>query len=350
MYKKSDNSNYTYHGRSYGVGSSIGLNDSFLTPNLHIANYTFFETGYLTRFKCIHNTSTEWALEISGTPWTQSLPQVYNVSTSSTLLTTEEGRTRSQTAFVAYKPADVLHLAAGSSYALLNATQCTATTTATNFSIAADVSARLITVSPVAQAAAPDPEPSGLVARWAAETLVPLTWIGSTSFTSVPGDMLYRNVFNVRQQPTAEADADRVLRAVEESLNALFDLAMVAQASAQLMIARDAAPRPVEAVVRVLRVGQAAYVYAVLAVHVVVVALLAGEAARTGLWWQLPRLDFADVKSGIVASSAEVAERVRWEHGKFGGAWTGAPEDRVAGQVKVMLARSKAGLLCMRPA
>ncbi|KAL1628545.1 hypothetical protein SLS56_005890 [Neofusicoccum ribis] len=231
-YKKSDNSNYTYHGRSYGVGSSIGLNDSFLTPDLHIANYTFFETGYLTRFKCIYNTSTEWALEISGTPWSQSLPQVYNVSTSSTLLTTEEGRTRSQTAFVAYKPADVLHLAAGSSYALLNATQCTATTTATNFSVAADVSTRLITVSPVAQAAAPDPEPSGLVARWAAETLVPLTWIGSTSFTSVPGDMLYRNVFNVRQQPTGEADADRVLRAVEESLDALFDLAMVAQASA----------------------------------------------------------------------------------------------------------------------
>ncbi|RDW63777.1 hypothetical protein BP6252_11322 [Coleophoma cylindrospora] len=48
--KKGNNSNFTYHGRSYGMGSSVGLVDMELTIHQHIKAYRYFETGYNSKF------------------------------------------------------------------------------------------------------------------------------------------------------------------------------------------------------------------------------------------------------------------------------------------------------------
>jgi len=56
VHSKNDNSNYTYIGRSYGVGSSIGLSDEAL-QNATV-KYQYTENGYNADVDCMYNASS----------------------------------------------------------------------------------------------------------------------------------------------------------------------------------------------------------------------------------------------------------------------------------------------------
>lgn len=65
-FAKSGNTNYTYNGRSFGAGSSVGLNDSSTTMEPHIVSYSYNETAYCIEYQCTHNGSVTLRLREDG--------------------------------------------------------------------------------------------------------------------------------------------------------------------------------------------------------------------------------------------------------------------------------------------
>ena len=63
QHAKLDNTRYTYNGRSFGVGSSVGLTDSAITDNPLALSYVYQENGLRVDVECIYNTSSEFAIE-----------------------------------------------------------------------------------------------------------------------------------------------------------------------------------------------------------------------------------------------------------------------------------------------
>jgi hypothetical protein len=61
-HRKLDNSGFIFHGRSYGVGASIGLET--LAKN-DVQQYTFLEDGYLSNITCWYNTSMEFHVSLA---------------------------------------------------------------------------------------------------------------------------------------------------------------------------------------------------------------------------------------------------------------------------------------------
>lgn len=59
---KNDNTNITYHGPSYGEGSSMGLVDDSIHGMFGTIGYCYNETGYKTKFQCIVNLSLQFSL------------------------------------------------------------------------------------------------------------------------------------------------------------------------------------------------------------------------------------------------------------------------------------------------
>ena len=59
---KPDETQYVYNGRSYGIGSAVGLiSDSSMPGN--VSFYTFNETGYDPQVKCIYNQSAAYIIK-----------------------------------------------------------------------------------------------------------------------------------------------------------------------------------------------------------------------------------------------------------------------------------------------
>ncbi|PYH79461.1 hypothetical protein BO82DRAFT_356433 [Aspergillus uvarum CBS 121591] len=67
VHPKLDNTGYSYTGRSYGVGTSVGLTDSGLrTTYPHATGYTYVEPGYVAHVECAYNRSSAFRLEELG--------------------------------------------------------------------------------------------------------------------------------------------------------------------------------------------------------------------------------------------------------------------------------------------
>jgi hypothetical protein len=66
QHAKFDYSRFTYHGRSFGVGASVGLMDDEFTQNSLATQYEFQETGYYPIVNCIYNESAAYILNDVG--------------------------------------------------------------------------------------------------------------------------------------------------------------------------------------------------------------------------------------------------------------------------------------------
>ena len=60
---KFDNTKFRYVGRSYGVGSSVGLVDTEWTDHDVNLGYSYQEQGYTSSAECIYNESSRWEIE-----------------------------------------------------------------------------------------------------------------------------------------------------------------------------------------------------------------------------------------------------------------------------------------------
>ena len=64
LHLKNDSSNFTYHSRSHGIGSLIGLEENDLNLSEDVLSYDFREIGYLSKILCIYNQSSAFGLTL----------------------------------------------------------------------------------------------------------------------------------------------------------------------------------------------------------------------------------------------------------------------------------------------
>jgi hypothetical protein len=342
-FAKADNTNFTYAGRSYGMGAAVGLNDTF-TSNKYIQSYDYNDTGYLTRYTCGYDTTFAVQIDMS----TSSPVPVYYVhlpDNDGFYVASQHGITP---AIAAANTRDkAFYMGASPKYSILNATFCNATFTPTLFTIHVDLNERLITVKPVERQTQVDeftPAPEYIV--WSgADTAAALSIIGATSYTSLIGDMFLRNINRTLYAVGGNAEVSP-LHAMQDTAEVLWDAAYAGASSAQLVIAQEYENRNVTAQVYAYRIGRPLYIYIITAINAAGMLLLVAVAARTRFWASLPKLDFTDTKSIIIASSiggTAISEAVKVRYEKLGAKsgkrfWSGSRSDRVAGNIMVVMA------------
>ncbi|RDW59537.1 hypothetical protein BP6252_12624 [Coleophoma cylindrospora] len=370
VFKKGDNSNFTYHGRSYGMGSSVGLVDKGLTIHQHIIAYSYFETGYQSNFTCTRNISSASTflprffyldtnapmvyLFRSASPIDSTIDSGYfvaDLSTGQNITAAKTFSTNDTAGWLANstKPLVYLDIQGLGAYEDLKGIQCMGQFIPTKFSVDVDVVNQTITVTPNTAQGVVNIDESGAIAGAAGDSLAALSLISTNSFTSVLGNMFHDNIFNVKQQGTNETDETLLLRGIGESVQAISDQYFFSLSSAQLMIANDTRSEPVIASIRAIRVGKDSLIYAVTTLNCLVVLILIFQAVWTKLWYGLLKFNFADVKNVIVGTSqggGQIAQIVEDEYKIQGSIWSGEASDRVAGNIPVHIVQ-KAGTLAV---
>jgi hypothetical protein len=362
--RKGDNTNYTYYGRSYGVGSSVGINDTHLGTSQQLLYYSYSENGYQSLWSCEYNTSSSSTLELLTTdprniylargssPIADFLDYGYlvtdlsggdNIVAAKSFCTDVDSWKANYSAPYCW----IVIMAKGSQFAGLNNIQCAGSVIPTLFQVDVDVVNKVITAIPTSTVDVENIDNTGWIASRAGDTLASLSLVSTTAYTSVLGDMLDSCIFNVRQSGAEKTQDAEYTRGVAESLQALSDQQLFSYAGAQLIIARDGGPQPVVIQKQAMGIGQDVYIYASAALSAALVLALLLAAIKTRLWHGMPRLNFADVKSTVVASScggASIAQAVHAKYMSSGHEWVGNANDRSVGKVEIILRRGSSGL------
>lgn len=352
--RKLDNTRYSYAGRSYGIGSSVGLVDESFAQNT-TRGYTYNETGYLTQVQCIVNSTSDWAISDAEDGFESSLPNLYMVAGTLTNGNFEHyaacgfGSPDSIVALVgsAGQNRNVFAIAAGKIYAALDKIQCTVDFIPAEFSVSVNRTERLITTELLANGSdVKDIDPTGQMK--AITMRMPTSFSQQHAcdlYTSLLGNTFTQNIQalanNTINNGTKANTTEQTLRGVQDSLTSMLDNSLLAFSSAQLMIPHDVYPVPVSLSSSAVRIGQSRYIYAVAAVNFAIFLLGLLELIRTRVWKGLSRFDFTDVRSLVVGVAkggtviAEEAEKIRVHHDT--GYRIDRSEDRALGSIRVRL-------------
>lgn len=352
--RKLDNTRYSYVGRSYGVGSSVGLVDESFAQNT-TQEYRYTENGYLTQVQCILNSTSGWAISDAENDPPSGLPNLYMVAGTLANGNQEHyaacgfGHPDSIVALVgsAGQDRNVFAIAAGNSYAALDKIQCTVDFIPAEFSVSVNRTERLITTELLANGSdVRDIDPTGQIK--AITMRMPTSFSQQHAcdlYTSLLGNTFTQNIQALANDTTSNGTnantTEQTLRGVQDSLTSMLDNSLLAFSSAQLMIPHDVYFVPVMLSSSAVRIGQSGYIYAVAAVNFAIVLLSLLELIRTRFWKGLSRFDFTNVKSLVVGAAkggtviAEEAEKIRDHHDT--GPRPDGSEDRALGRIRVRL-------------
>ena len=243
---KNDNSNFTYIGRSYGVGSSVGLTDDDTAKKDRTVAYSYTEVGYHTSVECIRNASSgfklirlrnaidkpKWKIPASflasgpGPNTTQSLScangnlddcggvVTMGLSDSDDIVAAawwasfesglaHLGLPKARNYKGKARPVDSLAyttITAGKHNQNLINVQCGIRMIPALFSVAVNVLERSIQAKLLSNTSQQDIEPTGFIADSASSILGVMTVVDTAVNTSIMGTMLTRNINNVKQQ------------------------------------------------------------------------------------------------------------------------------------------------------
>jgi hypothetical protein len=172
---KTDNTGYSFLGRSYGVGGSVGL----LPVPHNVSTYSFLEYGYLTRVQCWVNSTANMTLGFvdsknspvgdgpSSPVLSTWLPQGYLPNTGLTLQQNYLIPSFSETivSILAGFGDDryIWGLVAGNSYEMFRNTTCEVFFDPTRFLVSVDSVVRTIIVTPILDPLLFDIDESGLL-------------------------------------------------------------------------------------------------------------------------------------------------------------------------------------------
>jgi hypothetical protein len=330
QHRKPDYSQYTYFGRSYGVAASVGLLDEMTLPDKTPVSYTYEERGYKTDVRCSYNASSEYIIKdltgldmlyaAKGNIPNSDVPE-YSVMLGHNMdAIVALGVTKNQN-----DPRRMVPIAAGKSYQNLNSTQCTLEFTPTNFNITAGLQGRNITVTPIAElpvitykAFSAEANLTSVVTSQLeiisnAQTNLYVSLVGNSLNASVSDYIASQN--STSTQPISLRDA--TLHGLSNALEVMIDDMLVAYGSAQLMIAEQYTPTTALFKSTAMRIGQDSYIYAILAVNLMILILFIFEGVRTRGWKQVAVLDYSDPAALIVAARS-------YQTGAGYGKWTGS--------------------------
>ena len=306
---KLDNSGFTYIGRSYGVGASVGLTDTDIFSST-TTSYAFQERGYNAKVQCVYNSSATFFIskDESALLWEAigTLPNSDGIKERSTYWGHGDapaivaiGVTAVQTNGTKY-----IGIAAGSNYAFLNMTQCTIDYILTLFNISVGIIAQNITV--VAAAISEDINPKGNISHVSARQLTLISNDQTNLYQSLLGNSFMGSIgdYNISQANSSNllTEESSTLAGLTNSVSAVLDDVLVGYASAQLMVGNQSTTTEVVVTDLVLKIGQRVYVIAIFAFNLVVVILVFEEAIRTTFWKGLENWDYMDIEAVIVSS------------------------------------------------
>ncbi|KAK7702018.1 hypothetical protein SLS64_009879 [Diaporthe eres] len=327
-HQKNDNTQFTYIGRSYGVGSSVGLLDDTTPSDTLALALTFKEVGYDASVSCAYNASADFVLEALGSgdidafaakgELPNSVPGDPEYSTyvgwgARSVVAIGVGRDANSTRHT-------LGIAAGEAYAHLNATQCDISFASALFDVAVSLRGRNISVTRASTgptndsdaAAAPAWDTSNL--RYVltrqfellanAQTNLYVSLVGSSLNSSIADYVTASGSVGVGLE---EATPPGLANAVA----VMTDDMLVAYAQAQLMVGGFVEGAPAVVQRQAMRVGEDAYVYAVFVLNVVVILAVLVECLRTKGWRSLVLFDYMDVawlavggfRGGVIAAN-----------------------------------------------
>lgn len=354
-HSKIDSADWTYLGRSYGVGASVGLVEGSTGQGL-AQHLSYTDYGYMTMVDCAYNTSSNYGfkyLESDSGPTGVASYMVYGSLPNSFIdgngehtgeaysVISSSGGYHNLLAWSARAIGgeNYLVLATGTgNYTEFNQTQCKITFTASAFNVLANVTSKSITVSPQVLS----PNSTGLVPNMtvttnAVNSLNLLSRMSSSLYTSILGDALTRNLASASgaDPSTTTVSESTVLSSLQDSFTAVLDDILGAYGAAQISIAQDTTDVPAHTVGPMTRIGEEVYIISVLSLSVVILLFHVEEAVRTKLWSGLLLFDVFDMKSVIVASSAGghgIAEQLHNTRASVTGTeeakdWHGSPDD-----------------------
>ena len=323
VFGKDANPSWTYVGRSFGVGASVGLvTSNFAKPVSDSPTaYTYSETGYITEVKCAKNASSTLVIDlideatpistysVSGTLPNQlesDPPEIYPVhSFRSDYSNLCAWAARSNTL------GNYIAIASGQgNYSYLNALQCTVAFAPTIFSVSVNASSHTINVTATTNttAIAPIDRTNRLIFN-TIESLNFLSRLSNTLYTSSIGDSLQTNIFNMASRHNSTTVTEDIISmATSDYFEAILDSILLSYSTSQLLIANDTTTVPAAGLIEGVKLGQRIYLLLSLILNSLLLAILLIEAARTCLWSKLPRFNHADISHVIVASSAGGAE------------------------------------------
>ncbi len=377
IHSKNDNPLWSYFGRSYGVGSSQGISDlSVISEDLVGYNYT--ETGYLVDTSCSYNFNSAFFLEqVRSNFQPQNGSEVaLNIFVARGFLpnaiddadfiqyplvltnrTNEANDDLLTWAANSKNDTNIISIVGFGDYSLYDQMQCSVNFTKTRFAI--NVTGVSINVT------IPGLPPDGSFDEnhhLKSNTMASLSLLAQTA-SSVSFDVLGEslsnnwrtfnqsiNTGNITFDPnqTFTGNDTSILLAAEDSFNAMLDDILVGYGAAQLFwgpgvedsdtadISRNAS---VTSTYDSTRLGQDGYIFATLAINILLILIGLEEAVRTRNWKQMPRLDYLDLKSMIVATSAGgrgVWEECNRTHPE-GTVWDGNNSSKEAASVRVRL-------------
>lgn len=350
---KIDDSQISYMGRSFGVGSSVGLVDGLLNSSSTLS-YNNTETGYRAKVECIMNSTSLWNLRTVETAEDLTYPNIYSASGTHASGAFDNyvacGLRGSGDIVVlagqAYKRQNLFSIAAGKNYDYLNGMQCNVTFSPTNFSVNVNLTQRTIAVTPLPpHMPVKDINPDGGLINITMRMLTSFSQQNACNlYTSIIGSTFQSNIKNLNASRKATPNASRInntainLQGVEDSLNSMLDNVLLAYSSAQLMVAHDYYQVPTTALVLSVRVGEPKYIYSISTINFLVVLLFLLEAIRTKGWNGLKKFDFMDIKSVVIGTSmggTAIANAVRRAYAPDHGRWDGSAADSVAGKMAV---------------
>ncbi|KAK1917548.1 hypothetical protein P3342_000261 [Pyrenophora teres f. teres] len=293
IHRKPDNTQFSYLGRSYGVGAAVGLMDQSITSNPYAAGYIYEETGYMANVTCSYNRTSDFSLSEG--------PEYSNYIGHDGKAIVAIG-----VAFSERSPRRYLSIAAGEAYAFLNNTQCEFDFTPTLFNITVDIGSLNITVAPVKTV--PDFNPERNITRTVLRQFELMSNDMTNLYVSLLGEAFNSSIAAYRmsrasQNLSAATQEEGVMHAVSQSMISMADTMLVAYASAQLMVGKMSVQKPAEVHIYALKFGQPIYIYAIFTFNLLVICAVAFEAMRTSGWSGLGRFNYLDPRDLIIAAS-----------------------------------------------
>ena len=311
QHPKLDNTRYTYNGRSYGIGASVGLADGQIMGNSLAVSYSYQENGLRADVQCIYNSSANF--HIANKIETEIYPAVGNLPDSGSNPEYSEYFGHDTDAIVAIgvttnnaSTERILGIAAGKSYAALNSTQCTIHFTPRIFSVAVSLSDRSINVTDIA--AGSDFAARSTLTHTLIRQFELITNDQTSLYVSVIGDSFNSSTASYNASITSQgfpapSEASATIAGLTNSVTAMVDDLLAAYSSAQLMIMNDTRLMPATVEIHAFRYGSGIYIYLTFAINTAILLLLAEEALRTRGWQDLLYFDYTDPRSLIVGGS-----------------------------------------------
>ncbi|KAG6365635.1 hypothetical protein INS49_007246 [Diaporthe citri] len=328
-HQKNDNTQFTYIGRSYGVGSSVGLLDDTTPSDTLALGLTYQEVGYDASVSCAYNASTGFVLEKLGSGYIDAFAArgvLPNSAPGDPEYSTYVGwGARSVVAIGVGRDANsarhTLGIAAGEAYAHLNAAQCDISFAPALFDVTVSLTGRNITVtragstnnnSSDAAAAQPALDWDTGSLRYVLTRQFELIANAQTNlYVSLVGSSFNASIADYVTASGGAGLEEATPPGLASAVAVMTDDMLVAYAQAQLMIGGFAAGAPAVVRRQAMRVGEDAYVYAVFVLNVVVILAVLVECLRTRGWRGLVLFDYMDVewlavggfRGGVIAAN-----------------------------------------------